>query len=82
MSLLNGGSTVCFGAKSAEALDALLQILFAHFQLHETKMLPAGIHFSVWEKSATFRAQELGLQDRLIPFAQFESLLTRRSTSE
>jgi hypothetical protein len=82
VSLLNGGEPVCFGTKSAEALDALLQLLFVHFRLQETKMLPAHIHFSVWEKSATLRAQELGLQERLIPFAQFESLMARGSSPE
>lgn len=80
--LLQGGQPICFGARSAEVLDALLVLLCEHFQLRDHSQLPEPLRFSVWEKSATQRAEELHLQDRLIPFSKFESLASLGSPAE
>ena len=63
---------VCFGVRSGEVLDATLTLLLEHLKKSSASELPRNIHFSVWEKSALLRAQQLFLQSRLIPATDFE----------
>lgn len=72
---------ICFGVKSAEVLDATITLLSEHLHKNSASDLPRNIHFSVWEKSALQRAQQLFLQSRLIPLAEFESHLARRDNT-
>lgn len=69
---------VCFGVKSAEVLDATLNLIKTHLHKNSISEIPRNIHFSVWEKSALQRAQQLQLQSRLIPSPEFEELIALR----
>ncbi|NBO39201.1 hypothetical protein EBU99_11530 [bacterium] len=70
---LTNKTPVCLGVKSAELLDATLAALLEHLKRSTVSELPRNIHFSVWEKSALQRAQQLFIQSRLIPWNEFES---------
>lgn len=63
---------VCFGVKSAEVLDATVALLLLHTRLTSAQQLPRTVHFSVWEKGALQKAQQLFLHSRLIPWSSFE----------
>lgn len=70
---------LCFGVKSAEVLDAVLAVLLEHTHVSTPSQLPRSIQFSVWEKGALQRAQQLFLQTRLIPWAEFESQVAKKT---
>jgi hypothetical protein len=72
---LEKDSPVCFGVKSAEVLDATVAALLKHTMRNSISQLPRSIHFSVWERGALQRAQQLYMQPRLLPWSEFESLL-------
>ncbi|MEY2987527.1 MAG: hypothetical protein RJB13_1048 [Pseudomonadota bacterium] len=72
---------VCFSVKSAEVLDATVAALLAHLHKSTVRDLPQNILFSVWEKSALARAQQLYLQNRLIPAHEFEAALIARESN-
>ena len=74
--------SVCFSVKSAEVLDATVAALLSHMQKATARDLPENIHFSVWEKSALARAQQLYLQSRLIPAHEFEAAMNNRDSNE
>jgi hypothetical protein len=76
---INDGSPICFGAKSAEVLDATVRALMLHCNVTDPKNFAQCVHFSVWEKGAQQKAQQLLLQQRLIPWSEFEKLLRRNS---
>lgn len=63
---------LCFGVRSGEVLDATLTLLLEYLKKSNASELPRNIHFSVWEKSALVRAQQLFLQSRLVPVTDFE----------
>lgn len=65
-------SPICFGVKSAEVLDATVTLLLQHTRLTSAQQLPRSVHFSVWEKGALQKAQQLFLHSRLIPWSSFE----------
>lgn len=71
---LTAKSPICFGVKSAEVLDATVAALLHHTRLSSPQQLSRSIQFSVWEKGALQRAQQLFLQSRLIPWSQFDPL--------
>jgi hypothetical protein len=66
---------LCFGVKSAEVLDATVALLLHHTRLTSAQQLPRSVHFSVWEKGALQKAQQLFLHSRLIPWTSFEQQL-------
>lgn len=72
---LERNSPVCFGVKSAEVLDATVAALLKHTMQNSLSQLPHSVHFSVWERGALQRAQQLYMQPRLLPWSEFESLL-------
>lgn len=76
---INDGSLICFGARSAEVLDATVRALMLHCNVTDPKNFAQCVHFSAWEKGAQQRAQQLLLQQRLIPWSEFEKLLNRNS---
>ena len=73
---------ICFGVKSADVLDATVELLKKHLQKSSVAELPKNIFFSVWEKSALQRAQQLFLQSRLVSSLEFESFLNARERQE
>ncbi|NBW80685.1 hypothetical protein EBR21_02930 [bacterium] len=73
------GLPICFGVRSAEVLDATVHALLRHCQVANPTSLAQNIHFSVWEKGAQQRAQQLMLQQRLVDPADFDKLLSRSS---
>jgi hypothetical protein len=72
---------VCFSVKSGEVLDATVSALMKHLHKSSARELPASVYFSVWEKSALARAQQLFLQSRLIPANDFNALVTKTETN-
>jgi len=73
---------VCFSVKSGEVLDATIAALLAHLHKPTARDLPQNILFSVWEKSALARAQQLYIQSRLIPAHEFDAALSARDTQQ
>lgn len=72
---LDKNAPVCFGVKSAEVLDATVAALLKQAKLNSVSQFPRSIHFSVWERGALQRAQQLYMQPRLVPWNEFESLI-------
>lgn len=71
---------ICFSVKSSDVLDATITALLSHLHKSSARELPQNIFFSVWEKSALARAQQLFLQNRLIPAHEFENHLNARES--
>lgn len=80
-SALSQKQPICFSVKSGEVLDATVNALLTHLVKTTARELPNHIFFSVWEKSALARAQQLFLQTRLIPAQEFNALYSSRESN-